>query len=127
MLASGLIDRRVLLACGPLVLIAAVCACPTPASAACGDYVTVIRPGDHHEPADPAKMPGPACHGPGCSTPPSQATTIPVPKSVSRPGLDLLATAQADPAPPGAARVPELEQVATSASPSSIFHPPRFS
>ena len=57
------------------------------ARAACGDYVTVVRRGDHPAPDQtrPGRPATPGCHGPGCSAPPVQAGPIAAPRMTERP------------------------------------------
>jgi len=128
MVGSGRFDRRIIGLGGTLVLLAFVCACPSAARAECGDYVIVVRNTDNANPApDPTPMPvGPKCHGPLCSGTPSSAASLPAPRAVERPGLDLAAIAtRPNPAPPAVIWPVVRIRVETSISRSDIFHPPR--
>jgi hypothetical protein len=112
---------------GALALVAALAYCPS-ASAACGDYVTVVGAGVHPPSADAPGSPSPAptCHGPGCSKAPSQAAPVSAPKMVERPAPPAVGGAESVPPPPGVPGYPRVESPSPSSRhPSDIFHPPR--
>jgi hypothetical protein len=128
MRAFGRIIRGIFPACGAVALLVLFGAVPA-ARAACGDYVTVVRPADHpaHDQSQPIPQPAaPACHGPGCSATPVQAGAIAPPKPIERPSLDLTA----DPVAPDAdasARAAHGPDRLLGPTPltADIFHPPR--
>jgi len=109
---------------GALALVAALAYCPS-ASAACGDYVTVVgahRSADTPEPPSPV----PTCHGAGCCKAPSQAAPVSAPKVVERPAP--VGVADREPVPPtgGLSSHACVEsRIPPSRHPSDIFHPPR--
>jgi hypothetical protein len=98
------------------------------ARAACGDYVTVVRPGDHLAPDQtrPGRPATPGCHGPGCSAPPVQAGPIAAPKLIERPSPDLTAddVRPASDSPARAARGP-ASRLSPIPLPADILDPPR--
>jgi hypothetical protein len=113
--------RGILPACGAAALLVLLGAAPA-ARAACGDYVTVVRPGE-----SPAHDPGePRCHGPNCSVPPAQAGPVGPPRLMERPSVDLAAeppTSDQDRSTRAAHRADESPTPTPLTA--DIFHPPR--
>jgi hypothetical protein len=113
-----------------LLLVAAVCCAPSPAAAACGDYVTIRpadgEPGDHTDagrPLDPTP-----CHGPNCSGSPARDPFAPVVPPVTHGSVKDGVTPAGNTPNPASRRscfpIPASD-VCPPGTAAAIFHPPR--
>src|SRR5262245_7849698 len=123
--------NRLLRTTGAASLLAvAVLLAPQRASAACGDYVTIVgeqRTPDAGQPGHGPSLPLKPCHGPGCSAGPcGPAAPLPAPVTTSpnpNEGVAGLPGVPADPRDPD--RFPRPTSCGRVVHrPLSVFHPP---